>query len=39
MELDPSHALLRLAAPLAAPRIKAAVAQNLGKLKLALEGG
>ena len=37
VELDPSHAMLRLAAPAAAPRIKAAVAQNLGKLRLALE--
>ena len=39
VELDPSQAMLRLAAPLAAPRIKAAVAQNLGKLRLVLEGG
>lgn len=38
VELDPSPAALRLVAPLAAPRIKAAVAQNLGKLKLVLEG-
>ena len=38
VELDPSQAMLRLAAPLAAPRIKAAVAQNLGKLRLVLEG-
>jgi hypothetical protein len=30
--------MLRLAAPLATPRIKAAVAQNLGKLRLVLEG-
>ena len=39
VELDPSHALLRLAAPAAAPRIKAAVAQNLSKLRLVLENG
>jgi Polyketide cyclase / dehydrase and lipid transport len=39
VELDPSQAMLRLAAPLAGPRIKAAVAQNLGKLRLVLEGG
>ena len=39
VELDPSHAMLRLAAPLAPPRIKAAVAQNLSKLRLVLEGG
>ena len=39
VELDPSHAMLRLAAPLATPRIKAAVAQNLSKLRLVLEGG
>jgi Polyketide cyclase / dehydrase and lipid transport len=39
VELDPSHAALRLAAPLAAPRIKAAVAQNLSKLRLVLEDG
>ena len=39
VELDPSPAKLRLLAPLAAPRIKAAVAQNLGKLKLVLEDG
>ncbi|MFI5079615.1 MAG: SRPBCC family protein [Streptosporangiales bacterium] len=38
VELDPSRAALRLVAPLAAPKIKAAVAQNLGKLKLVLEG-
>jgi len=37
VELDPSQAKLRLLAPLAAPRIKAAVTQNLGKLKLLLE--
>jgi len=39
VELDPSQAKLRLAARLATPRIKAAVAQNLGELKLLLEGG
>jgi Polyketide cyclase / dehydrase and lipid transport len=38
VELDPSPAALRLIAPLAAPKIKAAVAQNLGQLKLVLEG-
>ena len=39
VELDPSQAMLKLAAPLATPRIKAAVAENLGKLKLVLESG
>jgi len=39
VELDPSHPMLRLAAPLATSRIKAAVAQNLSKLRLVLEGG
>jgi hypothetical protein len=39
VELDPSHAMLRLAAPLATLKIKAAVAQNLGKLRLVLEDG
>ena len=39
VELVPSRAVLGLVAPLAAPRIKTAVAQNLGKLKQALEGG
>jgi hypothetical protein len=39
VELDTSQARLRLLAPLATPRIKAAVAQNLGKLKLLLEDG
>ena len=34
-----AEAMLRLAVPLATPRIKAAVAQNLGKLRLVLEGG
>lgn len=37
VELDPFQTKLRLLAPLATPRIKAAVAQNLGKLKLLLE--
>ena len=35
VELDPSQAELRLLAPLATPRIKAAVTQNLGKLQAA----
>jgi hypothetical protein len=39
VELDPSPAMLRLVAPLATPRIKAAVAQNLGALRLLLESG
>jgi hypothetical protein len=39
VELDPSRAMLRLAAPLATPKIKAAVAQNLAKLRLVLEDG
>ena len=39
VDLAPSRAMLGLVAPLAAPRIKTAVAQNLGKLKQALEGG
>ena len=38
VELDPSPAALRLVAPLATLKIKAAVAQNLGQLKLILEG-
>jgi len=37
VELSPPQAMPRLLAPLATPRIKAAVAQNLGKLKLLLE--
>ena len=37
VELDPSHALLRVAAPLATLKIKAAVAQNLSELRLVLE--
>jgi hypothetical protein len=39
VELEPFQAKLRLLALVAVPRIKAAVAQNLGKLKLVLEGG
>jgi uncharacterized protein YndB with AHSA1/START domain len=39
VELDPTQAKLRLLAPLAAPRIKAAVAQNLGKLSQVMENG
>ena len=39
VELDPSQPIMRLAAPLATPRIKAAVAQNLGNLRLVLEDG
>jgi hypothetical protein len=39
VDLDPARAMLGLVAPLAAPRIKTAVAQNLDKLKLVLEGG
>jgi hypothetical protein len=39
VRLDPSPAMLRLLAPLATSRIKASVAQNLGKLRLVLEGG
>jgi uncharacterized membrane protein len=35
--LDPSPGVLRLAARLAAPRVKAAVAENLSKLKEILE--
>ena len=37
VELNPPQAMPRLLAPLATSRIKAAVAQNLGKLKLLLE--
>ncbi|HMG65232.1 MAG TPA: SRPBCC family protein [Streptosporangiaceae bacterium] len=37
VELEPARARLKLLAPLAAPKIKAAVAQNLGKLRLVLE--
>jgi uncharacterized protein YndB with AHSA1/START domain len=39
VELHPSQAMSRLLAPLATARIKAAVAQNLSKLRLALESG
>jgi uncharacterized membrane protein len=35
--IDPSPGVLRLAARLATPRVKAAVAENLGKLKEILE--
>jgi uncharacterized protein YndB with AHSA1/START domain len=38
VNLEPTSGVLRLVAPLAAPRVKAAVAQNLGKLKQVLEG-
>jgi hypothetical protein len=38
VELEPLSALLRPIGPLAAPRIKAAVARNLGTLKELLEG-
>jgi uncharacterized protein YndB with AHSA1/START domain len=38
VELNPPPAMPRLLAPLATSRIEAAVAQNLGKLKLLLEG-
>ncbi|HEY3213646.1 MAG TPA: SRPBCC family protein [Actinomycetota bacterium] len=38
VNLEPTSGVLRLAAPLAVPRVKAAVAQNLGKLKQVLEG-
>lgn len=37
VELEPAQARLKLLAPLAAPKIKAAVAQNLSKLRLVLE--
>ena len=36
--LEPTSGVLRLVAPLAVPRVKAAVAQNLAKLKQVLEG-
>jgi uncharacterized protein YndB with AHSA1/START domain len=39
VELDPLKAVQRIAAPLAAPRIKAAVSQNLAKLRQVLEDG
>jgi Polyketide cyclase / dehydrase and lipid transport len=38
VNLKPTSGVLRLVAPLAAPRVKAAVAQNLAKLKQVLEG-
>jgi hypothetical protein len=38
MDLEPASGLLRIAAPLALPRVKAAVAENLNKLKQVLEG-
>ena len=38
VELEPSSALLRPFGPLAVPRVKAAVARNLGTLKQLLEG-
>jgi uncharacterized membrane protein len=38
VELNPPQAMPRILAPLATLRIKAAVAQNLGKLKMLLEG-
>ena len=37
VELEPTSALLRPAGPLAVPRVKAAVARNLGTLKELLE--
>ncbi len=37
VELEPSSALLRLISPLAAPRVKTAVARNLNSLKQLLE--
>ena len=37
VQLETSSALLRLISPLAVPRIKAAVARNLGTLKGLLE--
>ncbi len=39
VDLEPSSGVLRVLAPLAVPRVKAAVAENLGKLKQVLEGG
>jgi carbon monoxide dehydrogenase subunit G len=38
MELEPSSTVSRLTAPLAASRVKAAVASNLNELKLILDG-
>jgi hypothetical protein len=37
VELHPSQVMPKLLAPLATPRIKAAVAQNLGQLRMILE--
>jgi uncharacterized protein YndB with AHSA1/START domain len=37
VDLEPSSVALKLVAPLAVPRVKAAVARNLGKLKAILE--
>jgi uncharacterized protein YndB with AHSA1/START domain len=39
VEIQPAQAMARLLAPLATPRIKAAVAQNLSKLRQVLESG
>ena len=39
VELYPSQIMPKLLAPLATPRIKAAVAQNLGQLQMILERG
>ncbi len=39
VELEPAQARLRLLAPVVTPRIKAAVAQNLGTLRQVLESG
>jgi len=38
VDLEPSSGVLRLVAPLAIPRVKAGVAENLNKLKEILEG-
>lgn len=38
VELEPASALLRLIGPLTGPRVKTAVARNLGTLKRLLEG-
>lgn len=38
VSLEPTSGVLRLVAPLAVPRVKAAVAENLGNLKQVLEG-
>jgi hypothetical protein len=38
VELRPSSGIVKLVAPMAASRVKAAVASNLDKLKLILEG-